>query len=478
MIRVRIVVFLLAGLLCLAWLVPGATAQTAKWTFMVYIDGDNNLEDEGIDDFLEMATVGSDADVKILVLFDRIPGEDSRYGDWTNARRGLVSKNDVPSDGTDGKPAWGTSMGVVDTNMGDPQTLIDFVEWGMQNHPAANYAVVLWDHGSGWRTAAAEESLGFKSVCFDDTDGDTLHMQEVRNALQTIETDAQEPDLLGFDACLMGMAEVAYEIRDHASVMVASEKGIPLDGWPYHTILADLVATPSMSAATLGSTIVSRYYQSYSNSEILSAIDLAKMNALATRTDSLAQTLRNDWNSDDGACVAEASRVMMAIDSAVFAEKHGSSWPGSHGLAIYFPEDSWNFNPDYNSTNILFAQDTRWDEFLLDFYGAMGGSWVADARDQSQEYSTCGGWCPHHIDLYDFCQELIDNATGVVWVDFAYVGDENGTFDQPYNTLWEAATYTVGGRTICIKAGSSAETLTITKALTLRACGGTVTIGE
>ena len=57
------------------------------WTVMVYLDADNNLESAGIDDFLEMALVGSTEDVNIVVQMDRISGDDSRYDNWTTARR-------------------------------------------------------------------------------------------------------------------------------------------------------------------------------------------------------------------------------------------------------------------------------------------------------------------------------------------------------------------------------------------------------
>jgi hypothetical protein len=463
------VISLAWALVCLLCFSPQAAAQTAQWTYMVYLDGDNDLELSAINDFLEMATVGSNSNVKILVLFDRTASHDTTYGDWTETRRGIINFNDTPNS------TWGTNMGEL--NMGHPQTLIDFVEWGMQNHPASRYAVVLWDHGSGWHKGD-EDSLRFKNVCGDETDSDQLSMREVRAALDTIETHQEEPDLLGFDACLMGMVEVAYEIRQHTGVMVASEKGIPLAGWPYHTILADLVASPTMSAVQLGSATVTRYYQSYSNSEILSAVDLTDLNELAVKVDALAQALRYHWNNDAGACIQAACGVMTAIDDAIIAEAHGTSWPGSNGLAIYYPESSTNFNSDYNGTTILFPLDTHWEEFLSDFYTSMSGSWVADARDSSQEFSTCGGWCPHHIDLYDFCKQLIEQASGLVWVDFTYAGVESGTYDQPYNTLAEGVSAAAAGQTVCIKPGSSSETLDITKELNLRACGGMAIVGE
>ena len=45
----------------------------ADWTFMVYMDGDNNLEAAALNDFREMAHVGSTADVNIVVQLDRTP---------------------------------------------------------------------------------------------------------------------------------------------------------------------------------------------------------------------------------------------------------------------------------------------------------------------------------------------------------------------------------------------------------------------
>ncbi len=65
-----------------------------------------------------------------------------------------------------------------------------------------------------------------------------------------------------------------------------------------------------------------------------------------------------------------------------------------------------------------------------------------------------------------------------LWVDFIPVGPENGSFYLPYNTLAKAVTAASSGETICIKTGSSDETITITKAVTLRTYEGTVTIGQ
>jgi hypothetical protein len=370
------------------------------WTFMVYLDGDNDLEDAAVDDFLEMSSVGSDANVNIVVLFDRISGYDTRYDNWTDARRGLVNFGDVPS------TSWGTSIGEV--NMGHPQTLIDFAVWAITNYPADDYALVLWDHGGGWRARSLKDPP-VKAVCWDDTNSsDSLHMKEVQTALNSIEISGAQPDLVGFDACLMGMVEVAYEIQDHGLVMVGSEETEPWNGWPFHTLLADLVADPLMSPAELGTAIVDRYYASYGNSQTQAATDLTLMDSLATTIDSFALDMIDYWDIDEDAVKTAAQSVMTAINATVIHERHGSSWPGSHGLAIYFPDDEFFFDPGYNGSVIDFPGSTNWDEFLAEFYAYMSGSWIDFVRGATQYY-----FDPDHIDLYDFCERLANYTTPV-----------------------------------------------------------------
>lgn len=62
-----------------------------------------------------------------------------------------------------------------------------------------------------------------------------------------------------------------------------------------------------------------------------------------------------------------------------------------------------------------------------------------------------------------------------VWVDFDYSGSENGSYSQPYSTLADGIANTPVGGKMAIKAGSTAETDTISKAMTIYGyCGGTI----
>jgi hypothetical protein len=64
------------------------------------------------------------------------------------------------------------------------------------------------------------------------------------------------------------------------------------------------------------------------------------------------------------------------------------------------------------------------------------------------------------------------------WVDFAYGGFESGSFANPFNTLAEGLNAVPHGGMLNIKPGSSSETATISKRMTIRAVGGPVTLGQ
>ena len=113
-----------------------AQQQIAQWTVLVYLDGDNNLEREAVEDFLEMASVGSNGDVQIVVQFDRAPGYDRRYGDWHGTLRFHVTQGMTP------EPA-NALADLGEANMGDGQTLHSFVQWGKATFPAQRTSLVL-----------------------------------------------------------------------------------------------------------------------------------------------------------------------------------------------------------------------------------------------------------------------------------------------------------------------------------------------
>lgn len=395
----------------------------AEWTFMVYQDSDNNLESAGIEDFNEMEMAGSTDKVNIIVQFDRAQGYDTSNGDWTQAKRYYVLED---SDNDEIVSEELEDLGEV--NMGDPQTLVDFVIWGIDNFPARRYALVLWNHGGAfWGIAWDDDTNGSES--------DWLSMVDLEIALDRIEEHlGRNIDLLGFDACLMANVGVLYQVRDHVDIAVGSGYVEPGEGWPYEGILPRLIATPYMEPAELGRIISDEYVDSYSDREgdpddttaiTMAAFDMRGFDELGHQLDLMGMVLalnsdmrplkghwlriqqaRSDTNSYDfpgqytpgnqipidagGYCnydvidlmdniqhyipgdsqiVDQAEAVKKATREATIhfrATGYTEDVKGAHGLTLYFPSGSDN---EYSRTydTLEFANETYWDEFLHNY---------------------------------------------------------------------------------------------------------------
>ncbi|MBQ7687583.1 MAG: hypothetical protein IJT27_00050 [Clostridia bacterium] len=111
-------------------------------------------------------------------------------------------------------------------NMGEADTLADFLVWGQTHYAAKDSMLILWDHGAG----------AAKGVCYDENYAyDPLTLKELKAALESASLK-NKFDLIGFDACLMASVETAYFVYDHARYMVASEEIEPSGGWDYKTV--------------------------------------------------------------------------------------------------------------------------------------------------------------------------------------------------------------------------------------------------
>ena len=108
-------------------------------------------------------------------------------------------------------------------SMGDPDTLSAFLEYCHDHYPAERYDLILWDHGGGPNNG----------VCWDENyDEDHLPLTELLQALDNSPFREKGLDILCFDACLMGSAEVAVQVSPYARYMVATEDsmyGSPAD---------------------------------------------------------------------------------------------------------------------------------------------------------------------------------------------------------------------------------------------------------
>lgn len=386
---VIVILAFLASFSSTAALAAGSEKAAKKWTFMVFLNCDNNLDRFGIVDLQEMEKAGLSCDVNIVVQIDRAKMPARRY-DVTNR-----AADAAPDD-------WGlrskrvADIGEVD--MGDHRELVKFVKWSKDNYPAEKYILVIWNHGAGWR----EKGAALKGISYDDQSKNHITTVQLGEAMTQINGVLGKPvDILAFDACLMQMMEVVYEIRENARFMVGSEESEPGDGWPYDLICPPLVQNPSMSPEELAKLIPQAYAQSYpKKATTQSALDCSKADEMTEAVSEFAAAISAYFAANNGEAYAVKKLIDNVqkysfreyIDLAHFVERMlertkdsavretgekvlavlgrfviqncmTGSTPGwtlhSNGLSIYFPQE--NFNNDYSK---LKFSAFRWNEMV------------------------------------------------------------------------------------------------------------------
>jgi len=164
-------------------------------------------------------------------------------------------------------------------NMGEADTLADFLRFCTENYPAEKKMALFWNHGGG-SVAGAAFDINYSF--------DSLTINEFRTAFEAVCTpDAAAPpfEVIGFDACLMATVDVASTFRDLGRYLVASEELEPGCGWYYTGWLQALANDPTVDGAALGRAICDSYVtgceQKGTAEEItLSVTDLAAVDAL------------------------------------------------------------------------------------------------------------------------------------------------------------------------------------------------------
>lgn len=457
-----------------------------EWTVIIYLAGDNNLTDASVYAMTEMRKVGSGNGVNILTQFDpkdpylpthryRITRQEA--GDGPRLAEDIIDtssgsgafRNESPiamghenvrsrarAEGMEAsvreahRLALATARSMAggaqepvrvretvlldskdepsiapnETDTGSPVTLYNFMSRCVQLFPAKHYMVVLAGHGSGPRR---------DFLLRDDSPAGSLTMNELKGAFKELASElgeGQKIDILGMDTCLMSMAEVAYELRDHVKILVASESYSPVSGWPYEPILNALkegVATldEQEEAARdaeqkfeyrFARDIVERYVNFYADYALgglsvdQAALNVGAADELKGRIDAFAEAMRSalkaeleasDTRLKDDLVLAhweaqsyngeqyvdvfdfcdcllkrqkagdifETGSALMNFISNTFVLKScysGPTYQYSYGVSIYFP---WaRIEDDYSELDFIDdSMDSGWGGFLTDY---------------------------------------------------------------------------------------------------------------
>lgn len=358
------------------------------WTFMVYLSGDNDLDEWADDLFNKLETVANHPNVTILVLWDRTPD-----GTWDpGSCRYEVQYNSNPgqlADYVENVNRWCFD----ELNMGDKQILFDFAFWGKSNYPADHYFLSIFDHGGGWAPELPPLqppprrawSMGGTGLSWDDTNEDYISNFD----LSWVFASVGHVDLVFYDACLMATLESAYEISDYVDYLVASEN-LAYATIPYNYYVWAI--TQTTTPANLANSIVDTYMASLppGHSGTMTAFQLDAIGDVITAVDSLGQALlplltspnhleqiasaylaaqKLDYDGDwiirphkeglvdlydfaqqiatavtDTQAISAAQGMMSALgEGFILAEDHKAgqpytdTLPGIHGVSVYVP---------------------------------------------------------------------------------------------------------------------------------------------
>ncbi|MEO8383483.1 MAG: clostripain-related cysteine peptidase, partial [Acidobacteriota bacterium] len=372
-------------------------SHVGQWTLLAYLAADNNLSAiaEGDVDKLEKPF---NHEVGVVVQLDRLNRPTERL---VLQEEGFVSTNEK----------------LGNLNSGKPEVLTEFLLKGKGLKKAKHYAVFLLSHGAGlfdftfpgkppkkgcallqrilralgwiWSSIVLASRYVRRdrhlpplvrlipdAINPDQSAGDALDNQELAKGLLDALDQGEQFPIIGFDACVMALVEMAYELRKTGKYLIASQDDVRIGSCPYDVILRTMATCNPEKAAR---SIVHEFAKATCKDKFatLSAIRLCEMERLKDALNKLGGLLapcvslhmceltaarngarafsnfhyidlrgfvtgiRNGFKCDQ-AIVAAAGEVLAAIKCAVLCTNDvrvtGSETPPrAHGISVYLP---------------------------------------------------------------------------------------------------------------------------------------------
>lgn len=417
--------------------------NAAEWTMLVFVQANNNLSSYAMKNFSDMAIVGSNSNLTTLVQWHA----PNQTGIWRyRIDKGKMVLDECLKEHSDGTKA---------------EDLVNSMAWAVRKYPSQKYSLVLWNHGIGvidpawskthpWMPGNGQKisidpailaesprihldgitqphnarnlfdlvETSTRGILFNEHSRTYMDNQALKEALTKIKTNVlknKKIDLLGMDACLMAMLEIAYQTRDCAEIFVGSQEVELAHGWDYHAVTS-LMSTKGISAHQIGQGIV-RIYENFYKNKIhfytQSAINLGAVEQVRVALDSVVDSYRKCTALDKTlfadlarrarrSCVQFSSAsyvdlhsycnelqtlitsesnkykthastdslirsidaVKTALDRSIIASAAGQQLNRARGMSIYFPCGKL----DYSYAKTDFALSSKWPLFVQELF--------------------------------------------------------------------------------------------------------------
>jgi hypothetical protein len=295
--------------------------------------------------------------------------------------------------------------------MGNPQTLVNYLNWGIREYPARHYGLILFGHGNGPFSINPGDAPWLSFI-------HGMQVWTLRDACLEVLQDHPEIgkfDFIHFECCLMGWYETAFGLTDVTKIGVASELVMSgytaeysrfiqfivdnLDSYNPYDVSANYVQTYLDTAACEPCPTLAAWDTDITKNEVTPSLEIFTqelINALPTHRAEIqsarqeaghwGQNCTNTECTDLGyfaECVINlspslpsslidaATELRNDIEAAVFFHGHypgtgTGCWYDESGWQIWFPEDY--DNPDYDrrrdNYQSLGIDTLLWDDFL------------------------------------------------------------------------------------------------------------------
>lgn len=278
----------------------------SEWLVLLYLDGDNDLNDPIYFDLNEaewgLSQLSSTDDVRILALWDGWDFASNNPKDKVSFFSNESNDSTVHTTastrllelGKDSRTLYASNGGIYFTacelspdtldltetvdwiengevDMSKRSTLESYLQWVNENFDADKTILQFSNHGGGPRSASMKKgNYGRRSMCWDysnNGDGDSfLKTSDVSAALSAAGYGADNKlTMIMEDVCLGGSLEETYELKDYAEYYVGSPNNIPGMGFDYKAFVSSLEKNADIT--TIGSKLVYSYSKDYTMSD-------------------------------------------------------------------------------------------------------------------------------------------------------------------------------------------------------------------
>lgn len=246
-----------------------------EWTILMYMAADNDLEYAAIEDVYEMECSKLNTDkVSVLFLLDRSKAYDTSNNNWTGTRlyelktgRRAGSK-DIISRCLDCEDLGlkASSESDIDIDMSSGYVLSNILSYVQKNYPAENLGLIMWGHGTGWRSEKNNIEC-YKGFAHDDSSGSYMTLKQLGESIKKgLNVNGKKLDFLGLDTCFGGEIEVFYELRNLTKYAVGTEGLLLMSGWNYKNIFDCFESENNKTSQELIKTVINQFANEYSHS--------------------------------------------------------------------------------------------------------------------------------------------------------------------------------------------------------------------